>query len=77
MASELKLPYFETSAKTGENVDEAIHFIVRECLKKITVQSGAGVIPGLNKPQSGHSSGCFGAVKQLFSGILQSRDQGQ
>lgn len=37
MAFSLKLPYFETSAKTGENVEEAIDWIVRDCLKKIKI----------------------------------------
>ena len=32
--SELGYPYFETSAKTGENVNTTIHFLVREVLKK-------------------------------------------
>ena len=32
--SELGYPYFETSAKTGENVNETIHFLVEEVLKK-------------------------------------------
>ena len=32
--SELGYPYFETSAKTGENINETIHFLVMEVLKK-------------------------------------------
>ena len=32
--SELGYPYFETSAKTGENINETIHFLVKEVLKK-------------------------------------------
>ena len=32
--SELGYPYFETSAKTGENINETIHFLVQEVLKK-------------------------------------------
>lgn len=35
MAGELNLKYFETSAKTGENIEEAITYIVKECIKKI------------------------------------------
>ena len=31
---ELGYPYFETSAKTGENVDETIKYLVRQVLKK-------------------------------------------
>ena len=34
---ELGYPYFETSAKTGENVDETIKYLVKEVLKKISI----------------------------------------
>ena len=34
---ELGYPYFETSAKTGENVDKAIKFLVKEVLKKNSI----------------------------------------
>ena len=33
-ASTEKLAYFETSAKTGEGVEEAVIHLVKECLKK-------------------------------------------
>ena len=35
--SELGYPYFETSAKTGENVDKTIKFLVKEVLKKNSI----------------------------------------
>ena len=34
---ELGYPYFETSAKTGENVDETIKYLVKQVLKKISI----------------------------------------
>ena len=34
-SKDLNYPYFETSAKTGENVDETIKFLVKNVLKKI------------------------------------------
>jgi small GTP-binding protein len=34
---ELGYPYFETSAKTGENVDETIKYLVKQVLKKSSI----------------------------------------
>ena len=38
MSESIGIKYFETSAKTGESVDESIVYLVRECLKKISEQ---------------------------------------
>ena len=34
---ELGYPYFETSAKTGENVDETIKYLVKQVIKKNSI----------------------------------------
>ena len=39
-ASNEKLSYFETSAKTGEGVDEGVLHLVKECLKKQKASEG-------------------------------------
>lgn len=35
LAETLAMNYFETSAKTGEQVNECIEYLVRECLAKV------------------------------------------
>lgn len=35
LSESLGIQYFETSAKTGEGVDEAILFLVRDCMGRV------------------------------------------
>lgn len=62
MVTDLKLPYFETSAKTGQNVEEAINFVVKECLKKINTEEGGGIMLNGNGNGSKKMT-CFGGAK--------------
>lgn len=43
MAEDLDIKYFETSAKTGEGVDEAIEYLVRDCLARVKTEEQSGV----------------------------------
>ncbi len=42
MAAKFKIPYHETSAKTGENVEKAIDDLIHECLKKADENENKG-----------------------------------
>jgi hypothetical protein len=69
MAEHLQLPYFETSAKTGENVDEAITFIVRECLAKIREESGGAI--HLQTADAAIKTSCFDGARNFFKGLFK------
>jgi len=49
MAESIGVQYFETSAKTGEGVEESIDFLVRACVKKINEGEEKGGGLGLQR----------------------------
>ena len=63
MAEKLELAYFETSAKTGEKVEEASEYLVRECMKKVKSESGVVLV---DEPQPQKEKGCFNFFNRLI-----------
>lgn len=67
LADSIGISYFETSAKTGEGVEEAIEFLVRECLKRVSCESGDdGIGLQLGGKESG---GCMGSFRDFFTDL--------
>jgi hypothetical protein len=68
LADSIGISYFETSARTGEGVEEAIEFLVRECLKRVSCEAGAAGVVGLEAPQR-EGGGCTGSFRDFFSDL--------
>lgn len=60
------MSYFETSAKTGECVNECIEYLVKECLKKVKTESTGNIELKLSP---GYNGGCFESFKDFFRDI--------
>lgn len=43
LSEELEIKYFETSAKTGEGVEEAIEYLIRDCLSRVKAEEQSGM----------------------------------
>jgi|JI10StandDraft_1071094.scaffolds.fasta_scaffold2790774_1 hypothetical protein len=63
LADELNIKYFETSAKTGEGVEEAIEHLIKDCLSRVKTEEQSGV--QLKLPSEGSRS-CGTAFKDFF-----------
>ena len=46
LAEQFKVPFFETSAKSGVRVEEAFSNLARTCMKKLSVVTGGGEAKG-------------------------------
>ncbi|KAM3134945.1 hypothetical protein pb186bvf_012945 [Paramecium bursaria] len=65
LALRLKIKYFETSAKTGEQVLESIDYLAKNCADKIETEINENI--QLEPPQKKNIfDNCFGSIKSLF-----------
>ena len=58
-AEKMKLPYYETSAKTKQGIQEGFSYIVNETYEKVKGKISDNIEIGKNKPTK-ENSGCFG-----------------
>ena len=61
-AEKMKLPYYETSAKTKQGIQEGFSYIVNETYEKVKGKISDNIEIGKNKPTK-ENSGCFGKKK--------------
>ena len=72
MADRYGFKYFETSARTGDNVEEAFMSLARDCSEKVKVEDG-GKKPevDLTQPQKkSWSFNCMGRIKGIYNKLL-------
>ena len=61
-AEKMKLPYFETSAKTKQGINEGFSYIVNETYEKVKGKNNGNIDIEDDKPEE--KSGCFGKKKK-------------
>ena len=68
MADEFGIPFFETSAKAGFQVEDAFFSIARDCVSKIKAEGAGGAAPGglklgagTARPRGDKTSACCGS----------------